>query len=616
MKLHRNWVHIRLAFALLGMAAVASPVAHAATLIVVNNNGAGEGFNDPTAAAPVGGNTGTTIGAQRLIAFQAAADIWGGRLSSPVAIRVGAQFNPLTCNATGAVLGSAGPANLFRDFTGAPVASTWYSVALANALHGSDLDAANDDINATFNSTIGTTCPFPLGWYYGLDGNAGSQIDFFSVLVHELGHGLGFLTFVDLASGAKALGFNDTFMLNLENHGASPPDYPSMTDAQRVAASIATGNLHWVGANVMAASGVLTAGTVGDHVQMFAPNPQQPGSSVSHWDTALTPNQIMEPSYTGPLHNPVLEPRSFKDIGWTLAAALPNTHDSSGDGRSDIVWRDTSGNTVVWIMNGAAVTSSGPIGSPPTSWSIVGQRDFNGDRTADLLWRDTSGNTSMWFMKGTTVASTAGLGNVSTVWSVNSTADFNGDGKADILWRDTSGNLAMWFMNGATASSSAGLGNVSNTWTIIATADFNGDGKADILWRDTTGNLAMWFMNGATVSSSAGVGNISAAWSLAGTGDFDGDGKADLLWRDTSGNTALWFMNGATVSSTAGLGNVSNVWSVVQTGDYNDDGHSDIFWRDTSGNTAIWFMVGATVVSSGSLGNISTVWTVQSVNVE
>ena len=66
----------------------ASPAVQAATFTIVNNDGAGEGFNDPTAAAPVGGNTGTTIGAQRLIAFQAAADIWGGLLSSAVTIRV------------------------------------------------------------------------------------------------------------------------------------------------------------------------------------------------------------------------------------------------------------------------------------------------------------------------------------------------------------------------------------------------------------------------------------------------------------------------------------------------------------------------------------------------
>ena len=303
-------------------AVAASPAAQAATFVVDNVNNPGVGFNDNTAATPVGGNSGTTVGQQRLIAFQAAANVWAGLLSSSVTIRVAGQFTSLSCTPTFGTLGSAGPAKIFRDFSGAPVASTWFSVAEGNALHGSDLDPGTDDINANFNSDLGTPgCLTSTSWYYGLDGNPGTgQIDFMSVLIHELGHGLGFLTFVDLVTGAKNSGFNDIFMLNLENHGASPPDYPSMTNAQRVAASTSTGNLHWTGANVRAASGVLTAGRVGDHVQMYSPNPQEPGSSVSHWAKEATPNQVMEPQYTGPLHSPVLELPLFKDIGWTVTA--------------------------------------------------------------------------------------------------------------------------------------------------------------------------------------------------------------------------------------------------------------------------------------------------------
>ena len=197
-----------LAFALFGLALLAThSAAHAATIVIINNDGPGEGFNDPTSVAPVGGNNGTTLGAQRLIAFQAAANIWGGLITSPVTIRVGATFDPLTCSATSAILGSAGPTEVFRDFSGAPVASTWFSKAEANALAGSELDAAKVDITAQFNSSIGTSCAFPNGWYYGLNGNPGSNIDLISVVVHELGHGLGFLTFVDLTTGAKAFGF-------------------------------------------------------------------------------------------------------------------------------------------------------------------------------------------------------------------------------------------------------------------------------------------------------------------------------------------------------------------------------------------------------------------------
>ena len=329
-RLRDRWLPFLLALGLASVAVVGPSSLQAATVVVVNNNAAGQGFNDPTAAVPVGGNGGTTIGAQRLIAFQFAADIWGGLLSSAVPIRVGAQFSALTCDAFSAVLGSAGPNTVFRNFAGAPVTNTWYPAALANALSGTDNDPPvvtppypGDDISASFNSNLGTPgCLASSGWYYGLDGNPpGGKIDFVSTLLHELGHGLGFLTFTSLASGAKLSGFNDTFMRNLEDHGATPPDYPSMSDAQRVTASKDTGNLHWVGANVRAASGVLAAGKVGDHVRMYAPNPQVAGSSVSHWDTALSPNQVMEPSYTGPLHNPALELQLFKDIGWNLAGA-------------------------------------------------------------------------------------------------------------------------------------------------------------------------------------------------------------------------------------------------------------------------------------------------------
>src|SRR5262245_53905074 len=129
-------------------------IAGAATITIVNNDGAGEGFNDMTARAAVGGNPETTLGNQRLYVFQEAANIWGALLPSAVVIQVRAQFNPQTCSATSAVLGSAGPVTIHRDFTNAPFAATWYHQALANRLSGSDLSAANPDINATFNSNI------------------------------------------------------------------------------------------------------------------------------------------------------------------------------------------------------------------------------------------------------------------------------------------------------------------------------------------------------------------------------------------------------------------------------------------------------------------------------
>ncbi len=298
------------------------------------------------------------------------------------------------------------------------------------------------------------------------------------------------------------------------------------------------------------------------------------------------------------------------------APPAPNTHDYNGDGKSDIAWRNTIGNTALWLMNGATTVSARGFGNTPAHWAVVGQRDFNGDGNYDLLWRDGSGNTAIWFLNGTQIVSTAGIGQVPQSWAVVATGDFNGDGKGDILWQDASGNLAMWLMDGASVLSSGGLGNVSANWSLVGTGDFDGDGRSDLLWRDSSGNTAIWFLNGVRVLSSASIGNVSTVWTVVGTGDFDGDGRSDIVWRDSVGNTSIWLMNGATVASSGGLGVTPTSWSIVQTGDYNADGKSDLLWRDGSGNNSMWFMNGTQVLSNAGVAAVSTNWSVQSVNAE
>jgi exo-beta-1,3-glucanase (GH17 family) len=292
------------------------------------------------------------------------------------------------------------------------------------------------------------------------------------------------------------------------------------------------------------------------------------------------------------------------------------THAFDGNNKSDVAWRDTSGNAAVWLMNGAQLCSAAGIGTAPTVWSVVGQRDFDGDGKADWLWRDTSGNVAMWFFNGTQVTRSTGVGNVPAVWSVAGTGDFNGDGKGDILWHDAGGNVAAWLMSGAQVLQSTGVGNVPTAWTIVGTGDFNGDGKSDVLWRDASGNVAVWLMNGAQVLQSAGVGNVPTAWTIVGTGDFNGDGKSDVLWRDANGDVAIWLMNGAQVAQSAGVGSAPTTWSIAETGDFNGDGKSDILWRDTSGNVAMWLMSGTQVVQSTGVGSVPVVWSIQGANAD
>ena len=242
----------------LGIAsAVLASATQASVITIINNDGAGEGFNDPTPAAPVGGNPGVTIGAQRLYVFQYAANIWGSLLPSAVPITVQAVFDPLTCTATSAVLGSAGPLIVWRDFLGAPVPAHWYHSAEANKLYGVDLDGTTDDISARFNSSLNGSpaCLGGTGWYLGVDGNEGTNIELLPVVLHELGHGLGFSTTTNGNTGTWLLsypGIFDKFLLDAPT--SLHWDGGAMTNAQRATSSRSCGGLRWDGPSVVAGS--------------------------------------------------------------------------------------------------------------------------------------------------------------------------------------------------------------------------------------------------------------------------------------------------------------------------------------------------------------------------
>jgi hypothetical protein len=247
--------------ALLGAAAfagtlVAAGQAQAAATIIINNiNAPGVGFNDPTPVAPVGGNTGTTRGEQRLIAFTYAANLWGATLTSTQPIIINAQFTALSCTATSGVLGSAGATQIFRNFANAPKADTWYSYALANRIAGAYLGTANaPQINSNFNVNLGTPgCLETGGWYYGLDSNQGPTLyDFVAVLQHEMAHGLGFQTFTNGSTGAQNGGFPSIWDHFLFGTTAGKL-WKDMTNAERAASAISVTGLVWTGPAVTAA---------------------------------------------------------------------------------------------------------------------------------------------------------------------------------------------------------------------------------------------------------------------------------------------------------------------------------------------------------------------------
>ena len=334
---------------------------NSATINIVNADGAGEGFNDPTAAFanPEGGNTGATRGAQRLNVFNFAAAIWGAFLDTNVPINVNSQFDPLTCSTGSAVLGSAGAYTGVRDYPGAAIAGTWHHIALANKQAGTDLFPSNPDINATFNVSIDSGC-FAAGhrWYYGLDNaTPANRTNLLVVLLHEMGHGLGFSTFANGSTGQLASGFPDVWNhLMFDSTTGLYWSSASMTNAQRQASAKSNGALRWDGPSVKIASGYLTAGrdSATGQVQLYTPTTYAAGSSVSHYTTAATPDLLMEPFINAGL--PIdgdLTRQLLRDIGWyrdTTADVTPDTVTGvTPNGGGAVIG---SVRTITWINGG------------------------------------------------------------------------------------------------------------------------------------------------------------------------------------------------------------------------------------------------------------------------
>jgi len=331
----------------LALTMTASPSA-AVSIIVTSTDGPTEGFNDPTHVAPVGRNPGTTLGEQRMYVFQYAADAWGLRLKGNVPVIVSASFDDLQGDEFGAILGQAAPSTVHRDFPGVAKASTWYVAALANQMHGSDLndlvpaDCPGDllgnkcpEIFSQFNSSVdGQLVLGDINFYYGVDGNAGGDVDFLSVVLHEIGHGLGFLDLIDPNTGQKYFNFDDAYIDNLEDKNINPKQVSQMSDLQRQRAIIDDGALAWVGpAGVAAAASRLTGGVHPDGgIQIFVPPFYEPGSSVAHLDTDVFPNELMEPFITSPApHDLRVTLGILQDVGWQLSPSSPLCGDANGD---------------------------------------------------------------------------------------------------------------------------------------------------------------------------------------------------------------------------------------------------------------------------------------------
>ena len=216
-------------------------------------------------------------------AIQAAVDIWSENFASTVPINVNVKWGS---SSSYGVLASASAKNNFSNFNGAPDKTLYYASALANALAGRDLDPTSPEIEISITSNA--------PWYYGTDGICPARsFDLVSVILHEMGHGLGFVSgnYYEPFSGFGRVDQPTPF-----DAYAQLPDGRRLADMPSPsleAGKAMTSDLFWSGENAIKANN-------GIKPKLYTPSIYEAGSSISHLDEATfsksVDNAVMTPN--------------------------------------------------------------------------------------------------------------------------------------------------------------------------------------------------------------------------------------------------------------------------------------------------------------------------------
>ena len=171
-------------------------------------------------------------------------------------------------------------------------------------------------------------------WYFGTDGAPpAGKIDFVSVVLHEIGHGLGFTGSGDVDDGNPGNGtecndvtddgcleiLNDPLTYDLFAEDGSGTALLSMTNPSATLGTALTG-----GSGGVFFDGPSTTLHNGSPARLYAPSTWSSGSSFSHLDETTfngTPSALMTPflSFAESQHSPgPITCALFEDIGWTL----------------------------------------------------------------------------------------------------------------------------------------------------------------------------------------------------------------------------------------------------------------------------------------------------------
>ncbi len=291
---------------------------------VIYGDAANTGFFDPSPRTPVGGNPGTSLGEQRRIAFEYALSRWSSQIGGSVAIRVSAGWSSTAPEAGGGItFASASPLNFLRNgatTSELPRDNTFFPSALADQVVGQDLivNGTFTDISVDCNSYLDENPGFSWQWDYALNSAGSANTSFVGVVLHEIGHGLGFISVLG-GTGSYNLASPtiwDALMVDGSGNAVT-----AMSTANRVAIQTSN-NLYLDGPTIREYNEDAAA-------RLHAPSTFDPGSSLHHYDDSTysgngSVNELMTPYVsfrTQVFGNLVMS--TLQDMGYTLSDELP-----------------------------------------------------------------------------------------------------------------------------------------------------------------------------------------------------------------------------------------------------------------------------------------------------